>query len=389
MSDVEKPSSTSNFSIKKSLALFFLAFIVKRTIDAGDPVYYIIPNALMYTPFKGALYQCWKYMDPWQRLNKEHVPTHVPILTPEEFNMESLKKATQNFKHPVLVRGLYKDTPAVKNWGKKGYLAEKFGKFYMPYIDKATYGTYQDDRTEDYFAPIFEEIRSDPNSQKYLFFPVLSRFQHEGKESGSLEELTNVTNKVVHDELMLSEKIWNGFATDTERHVGFKNSQLIIGRGTKDMNTTTGTGLHAEPGHNWFSQVVGKKRWYLMEQKYSSLMKPMRGGIVNMQTGSLRTHDEEVFKRFPLQYADTLPGDLLYSPDWYWHTVKNYEGFNIGCPIRELNVSIGFQNNAAYMGAIVVNKIVEKLFGFDMGGYPTAEDVAMDAKEKTILPPLV
>lgn len=373
MSNVGKPSSkSSSFGIKKSLALIFLAFIVKRTIDAGDPVYYILPNALLFTPFIDVLYFLWDVMDPWSRLPEEHIPKHVPILTPEEFNMESLKKATQNFKHPVLVRGLYKDTPAVKNWGKKGYLTEKFGKFYMPYIDKATFGTQQDDRTEDYFAPIFEEIRSDPKSQKYLFFPVLSRFQMKGKDSGSMEELTNLTNQVVHDELMLSQKIWDGFATDVGRHKEFRNSQLIIGRGTNNFNSTTGTGLHAEPGHNWFSQVVGKKRWYLMEQKYSALMKPVRGGIVNMQTGTTHTHDFEMFKRFPLQYADTHPGDLLYSPDWYWHSVKNYEGFNIGCPIRELNMSIAFRNNAAYTGAIVVNKIAEKLFGIDIGGYPSA-----------------
>ena len=115
-----------------------------------------------------------------------------------------------------------------------------------------------------------------------------------------------------------------------------------------------------------------------MEQKYSALMKPVRGGIVNMQTGTKHTHDYEMFKRFPLQYADTMPGDLLYSPDWYWHTVKNYEGFNIGCPIRELNMSIAFKNNAAYTGAIVMNKIVEKLFGIDIGGYPQARHMEVD-----------
>lgn len=359
--------------VKKSLLLFFLAFIVKRTLEAGDPIYYLIPNCLLYTPFINQLAFLWKVIDPWQRLPEEHVHTHVPILMPEDFNMESLKKATQNFKHPVLVRGLYKDTPAVKNWGKKGYLTKIFGEFFMPYIDKADYGTYQDDRTEDYFGPIFDEILRDPNSKKYLFFPVLSRFQMAGKKSGSMEELTNLTNQVIHDGLMLSDKIWKGFATNIDRHKEFRNSQFIIGRGDKHMNATTGTGWHAEPGHNWFSQIVGKKRWYLMEPKHSSLMVPVRGGIVNMQTGSIDVHDPEMMKRFPLQYADTLPGDLLYSPDWYWHTVKNYEGFNIGCPIRELNMSIAFQNNAHYTAAIVMNKVAEKLFGIDIGGYPDAQ----------------
>merc|ERR1719221_1118733 len=330
----------------------------------------MIANTSLFTPFLPVSRFLWKMCDPWQRLPQKHIPQHVPIMTPEEFNMDSLRKATKNFKYPVLVRGLFKDTPAVNNWSKKGYLSKIFEKYHMPIINNAKFGTQQDNRTEEYFGEVFEEVRSNPKSKKYIFFPVLSRFQQMNRSE--IDELIHLTNKVVHDDLMLSDKIWNGFATNADRHRGFYNSQFIIGRGTGDMNQTTGTGLHAEPGHNWFTQVVGKKRWYLMEQKYSSFMKPIRGGIVNMQAGHPRLHDPENFNRFPLQYADTLPGDLLYSPDWYWHSVKNYEGFNIGCPIREFNVTLAIQNNALYTSIIAWNKFVKSVFGIDMGGYPSS-----------------
>ena len=198
-----------------------------------------------------------------------------------------------------------------------------------------------------------------------------------GKDSGiTIEELINITNKVIHDDLHLSETIWNGFATSADRHKGFYNSQFIIGRGNKHMNSTTGTGWHAEPGHNYFTQVIGKKRWYLMEPKYSSLMLPLRGGMVNMQSGcshvanTVILHNESLKKRLPLLYVDTYPGDLLYVPDWYWHTVKNYEGFNIGCLIRELNISLAVRNNAHYMSIIALNKFMKIIFGIDIGGFP-------------------
>ena len=142
------------------------------------------------------------------------------------------------------------------------------------------------------------------------------------------------------------------------------------------MNITTGTGWHAEPGHNYFTQVIGKKRWYLMEPKYSSFMLPLRGGVVNMQSGSyhvtntMMLHNESLMKRLPLLYVDTYPGDLLYVPDWFWHTVQNYEGFNIGCPIRELNITLAVRNNAHYMSIIALNKLMKNIFGVDIGGYP-------------------
>jgi len=41
----------------------------------------------------------------------------------------------------------------------------------------------------------------------------------------------------------------------------------------------------------------------------------------------------------------------------------------IGCPIRELNLTISYQNNAQYTGVVALNKVVQKL-GIDIGGYP-------------------
>ena len=108
------------------------------------------------------------------------------------------------------------------------------------------------------------------------------------------------------------------------------------------------------------------KRWYFMDPKYSAYMHPLRGGKVNMQAGVLDMAERQ--KHLKLRYADVRAGDLLYNPDWEWHTIQNYEGLSIGVPIRELNISLSFQNNAQYTAIILINKFLEK-FGLDIGGY--------------------
>lgn len=104
-----------------------------------------------------------------------------------------------------------------------------------------------------------------------------------------------------------------------------------------------------------------------MDPKYSALMFPLRGGKANMMTGSREM--SSYHNNLPLRYADIRAGDLLYNPDWEWHTIKNYQGLVIGCPIREINVSLSFQNNFQYTSIILLNKLMDK-FGIDIGGYP-------------------
>lgn len=55
---------------------------------------------------------------------------------------------------------------------------------------------------------------------------------------------------------------------------------------------------------------------------------------VNMMTGTPKMSEKTPY--LPVEYADLNPGDMLYNPDWQWHTIRNYEGLSIGVPIREV-----------------------------------------------------
>jgi hypothetical protein len=232
----------------------------------------------------------------------------------------------------------------------------------IPVVNDATYNTMQNDRGVALFGDAFEEILTDELSKKSLFFPVKSRYSSDPSELSKAGALEKEINKLVLTDLDL-DRIWPGFGT----HGTFYGSQFIISRGSNMSDSTTGTGWHCAIGNNWFAQVAGTKRWYFMDPKYSSQMSPGRGGKVNMQTTVKNMG--ELQKHIPLRYGDIKTGDLLYNPDWEWHTIKNFEGLSIGVPMREVNISLAIRNNLQYTSIVLINKGLEKI-GIDIGGYP-------------------
>jgi hypothetical protein len=70
-----------------------------------------------------------------------------------------------------------------------------------------------------------------------------------------------------------------------------------------------------------------------------------------------------------VKYVDLYPGDMLYNPDFQWHTIVNFEGLSIGTPIRELNSTLAFRNNPLFSSIVALNKFLDR-FGLDQGGYP-------------------
>mmetsp|Transcript_1477 Transcript_1477/g.2426 ORF Transcript_1477/g.2426 Transcript_1477/m.2426 type:complete len:359 (+) Transcript_1477:42-1118(+) len=340
-----------------------LVFPFLRTFQAGHPFSYMYPNFLLFTSMRKEAKAIWPEV---LKFGEEKIePTHVPIIEAADYSMEALRKATKNWRSPAIVRGLFSGSPATSKWDQEGYLSSKIGDFKIPVVRDAVYGTLQNDRAVIPFRDAYSEILSDENSKVYMFFPVKSRFSFNHSDVGSLEELQSRINQVVLEDLEIDTRIWHGFGTD--KHANYFGSQLIIGRGSNDTASTTGTGWHCAAGNNWFVQVKGRKRWFFMDPVHSAYMHPLRGGKVNMMTSTLKMSHYQQF--LPIEYADISEGDLLYNPDWQWHTIRNYEGLSIGVPIREFNVTLSFANNFQYTTIVAINKILEK-FGLDIGGYP-------------------
>jgi len=366
----------ANTMLYAIIGLAIALFPVYKTFTTGDPLSHMYPNFLLFTPYREEAYDAWANIIKVDKGVKRH-HTHIPEIDAKDYSFEALRQATDNWKHPAVVRGLFSDTTAVKKWGERGYLAERL-QHKIPIVNNAKYGTLQNDRSVQNFGDAYNQILDDKESKLYIFFPVKSRFEFNGTDESTPHQiLADDVNKLTQSDLDL-KRIWNGFGTS--KHATFFGSQLVMGRGSNTSDATTGTGWHCAAGNNYFIQVIGKKKWYFMDPEYSALMSPLRGGMVNMNTGN--KYMSELHPHIPLRYVDLEAGDLLYNPDWEWHTIKNYEGLSVGCPIRELNISLSFRNNFQYTSIVAINKILEAVGAPSIGGYPNTKGLDVASKKE-------
>lgn len=332
-----------------------------RLLAFQQPLLHVLPNLFLLVPAPRLLAQVQSaVIDIDTAIVRP--PTPIPEIEAEEYSYERLRRATGNWRSPAVIRGFFKDSKALALWTDVEYLSGRLGKYEVPTVKNSTYGSPQDERSVMPFGEALREIMVD-HSPRYMFFPVQSR-QHLEHTTYSTEDLQRDIDTVVREDLEL-DRIFPGFGT--ESHKAYHGSQLVIGYGQKDLRRTTGTGWHCAPGNNWFAQVAGRKRWYFVDPKDSQWMYPARNGLVSFQTQHV--HMQDLQSALPVGFVDLEAGDLLYNPDWQWHSVHNYDGLSMGVPIREFIPRVTFGNNALFTSIIIVNRILNDAFGIDLGGY--------------------
>lgn len=340
--------------IHTTIGLALMALLV-LFIARDEPIYHVIPNLLMFTPWRYKCPEWWR--DPFEYLPKEpqaHQP--IPEIAADDYSYEKLRTVTRNFRVPVVIRGLFRDTPAVRHWHRPGYLGNKtpLGDHEIAIMRKGN-PYEQQDRYIDLFRHGVNDVLKNPKSTTTLFFPVLSRMQFNTTARANTMQLQKDVNDIVRKDLM-TDRIWPGFGT--EQHRSFHATQLAIGRGGSTPGANyTGLAWHSEPGTNWFAQVHGGKRWYFLAPQDSPLLLPKPESLNSIATYNMRRM-EELHERLPLRYVDMKAGDLLYNPDWEWHHTRNEPGLSIGVPMREVNVYYSFRNNPWYMLVTLRNHLL-------------------------------
>lgn len=98
MSNKEKkdtPKSKKNTSFLTSFLIPVLLaagvmFPVSRTMYSGDPMMAIIPNFLLFTPFREEARNYWKQLIKIDR-NVQRVPHQIPVIDAKDYSYESLR----------------------------------------------------------------------------------------------------------------------------------------------------------------------------------------------------------------------------------------------------------------------------------------------------------
>lgn len=114
--------------------------------------------------------------------------------------------------------------------------------------------------------------------------------------------------------------------------VGYE--QIFVGRGG------TGSPFHHAAVFNMFYQIDGTKKWWFIDPYDSFLCYPLHifGKAAGMLAvlwptdGNLK--DFPLFKHCPVYSTELQPGDVLFNPPWWWHSIKNTSAVSVGVASR-------------------------------------------------------
>lgn len=119
------------------------------------------------------------------------------------------------------------------------------------------------------------------------------------------------------------------------------------------------TPIHNANQCNLFTQVYGEKKWVLYHPKHTPIVDPnpvrnvYRDGPIKSEEGQFDPFNPDFSGPYKLyKYIDGLtvhlrPGDVLWNPPFYWHSVKNV-GNSIGVGYRWLPPLYCFKNSPLY-----------------------------------------
>ena len=268
-----------------------------------------------------------------RRLISKHVngapvePTPIPTVS-KQFTKEKFQSLSNGGRTPVLIKGLFSDTKAVREWDLN-YLSQIVGDFEVNTVEKRS------DNQLTIHPRKFSEFAQSPGTS-YLNnnHTILAHFP----------ELFDDLNPQFDQ---LNQTLDNGLD-----HVHIAN--LFIG-GPRRSERITGSHMHAGGSGNFFCMVQGRKHWTLIDPKYSPLLKGRvsKSGI----------HAQTLFDMLDLDLADTPrmlkclpryevtlePGDVLWNAPWWWHRIQNSNEASIGLAIRRNKVTrLNLLNNPLY-----------------------------------------
>ena len=286
----------------------------------------------------GSRIERWKRR-AWSRVDAhrpEPVVEPVPELTLDDYSFAELRRRSHDFRGPVVVRGLFAQAPALELWESPEYFLERGGdEIYLVatrgQLAKQLELAGQHDPKD--FAQVF------PLTEMRLS-EIIARMQ-----DGEPLYINNLDTIFHRDPRLLADlaipKIVTEWWEGPDVPLNPVMVQMFMGMGNADPARTTGSGLHCARHGNFFIQVVGTKRWTMVDPRHTLFVHPT---LRYEQPACAATAPFDL-EALPRQKVTLRPGDALYNPPWMWHQVQNDAGWTIGCATRELRFWATLLNN--------------------------------------------
>ncbi len=253
-----------------------------------------------------------------QSQSYEDAPTlPIPELSLEDISPEQFHEIYLKSNTPVVFRGAAKHWQAVQTWTPE-FFATNYGHELVSTRVRANELNEEALRYVD--IPLSEVVENIKKGGTY--YP------------GHTEDLFN-RNPALRNSLDL--KTLGEYLSVRQQRI--MSTQLFLsGGGVRSA-------WHATGGPNLFTMVYGRKEWTLVHPQHSMWMHPITRKDMFYAATMIdwkKSNDEIEADGYPLyryipKFATTLePGDVLFSPQWWWHCVDTPET-SIGIASRAIN----------------------------------------------------
>ncbi|MEQ9425865.1 MAG: cupin-like domain-containing protein [Cyclobacteriaceae bacterium] len=127
----------------------------------------------------------------------------------------------------------------------------------------------------------------------------------------------------------------------------FRGQKSFVSQWFISRKKNSGSTLHCAIGDNMFLNIHGNKEWFFIDPSFMPLLKPAlsKYGVysvaelneevnINANFYDEITTDYPYLKHIPIYRCMLAPGDVLYNPSAWWHSVRNHSDYTVGCAVR-------------------------------------------------------
>jgi hypothetical protein len=226
-------------------------------------------------------------------------PNPLPQLYGENYTHAAFKAITESYTRPVVIRGLFKDAPAMQ-WTPE-YLATNIGdeRLFTAFIDNGI-GSNKKGTFLTTVPSVVKNVTAGGNN--YLF-------------NSNFEYPTDI--KLVK-EIDIDRLKWRPAIL----------IQFFLGLAREWEAKWRGSPMHAAVAPNINVQLSGRKHWVMIDPKYYAYVKPtlLSDQVAVFVGGGLDYGEVDRWHNFP-RFDDIVnPGDAIYIPPWWMHEVQNLQG---------------------------------------------------------------
>jgi|LauGreStaDraftv2_3_1035109.scaffolds.fasta_scaffold01561_2 hypothetical protein len=262
---------------------------------------------------------CSRNLEKWNRYHDALPKTPTTFVLPS-INADQISQIahyTNNYRTPLVIKGLIKDFPCVKKWDID-YLKKNCGQHTVKGFAKTDGSNFITNQFNN--VKVLENVR----------FSNACDMIRNGEQI-----YINNFHSIFIDCAVLQEDLDLKKLNEITPIEYLEVSQLFFGP------KGTGTTLHCAMKSNIFYNVKGRKKWTFIDPAYSQYLSAVLSDNGIFVVSKLNYFNDPSLLRNIPKFEYTLEeGDVLFNPSWWWHCVENMSEYTIGVANRS---SLGFK----------------------------------------------